>query len=231
MRRLLRWGCLFLAFLLVGYALLRWGGWWKVADVKVIGAHRLSPESLTELTQIVQSANMLRLDIRGVRDRAEADRWVKEVRVECDYLSRTVVIYITEREPVARVGLEGDIEAWVDAEGVLLQSQPLEGAVLRGVRPHWGRVSGEVVAAARALERLDPQLLSLFPTFDATDPDCVVASCHCGTVVRCGPISTLPEKLAILSELWEQHVRGKIDLTAYAEVDLRWDGEIVLKPR
>jgi len=86
-------------------------------------------------------------------------------------------------------------------------------------------------AAARALERLDPQLLSLFPTFDATDPDCVVASCHCGTVVRCGPISTLPEKLAILSELWEQHVRGKIDLTAYAEVDLRWDGEIVLKPR
>lgn len=198
--------------------------------MKVIGALRLSPESLTELTQIVQSANMLRLDIRGVRDRAEADRWVKEVRVECDYLSRTVVIYITEREPVARVGLEGGIETWVDAEGVLLL-QPAEGAALQGVRPRGGRVAPEVVAAARALERLDPQLLSLFPVFDATDPNCVVARSHCGTVVRCGPISTLPEKLAILSELWEQHVRGKIDLTAYAKVDLRWDGGIVLKPR
>ncbi len=229
MTRSVRILCLFLVFLLVSYAVLRWGGWWRVSHVVVLGAHRLAPESLTELTQIVQSANMLRLDIKGVRDRAEEDRWIKEVQVDCDYLSRTVVIYITEREPVARVGLEGGTAVWVDAEGVLLE--PAEGAILVGIRPRAGRVAPEAVVAAQALEAFDSEFISLFPHFDASDPTAVTAQCDCGTVVRFGPIGTLAQKLPILEELCRLHVQGKIDLTAYAEVDLQWDGKIVLKPR
>ena len=228
MTRAFRILCLFLVFLLVGYTALRWGGWWCVSHVIVLGAHRLAPESLTELTQIVQSANMLRLDVKGVRDRAEQERWIKEVQVECDYLSRTVVIHITEREPVARVGLEGGTAIWIDAEGVPLELA--DGARLVGVRPVAGRVPPEAVTAARALEALDSEFISFFPRFDASDPTAVTARCGCGTLVRFGPIGTLAQKLPILEELWRQHMQGKIDLTAYAEVDLRWDG-IVLKPR
>ena len=47
----------------------------------------------------------------------------------------------------------------------------------------------------------------------------------------CGPIGRLPRTLAILKKLWEEHQAGLIDLSAYSEVDLRWEGQIILKPR
>lgn len=227
MTRLLRGLALGLATVLVAVATLRWGGWWRVTEVRVLGAHHLPSESLTELTQIVSSANILRLDLRGIRDRFAAHPWVKDVSVRCHPLSRMVEIYIDEREPVGRVELEGGEAVWVDAEGVVLG--PAEDALLVGVRGTGGRVSQKVAEAAQALEGSGFKAASF--RFDGSDPGCVIAHLPGGVVARCGPIGKLPHVLVILTRLWEQHRAGLIDLSAYSEVDLRWEGQIILKPR
>jgi len=227
--QLIRGLCLFLALCLLGTAVLRWGGWWRVNEVRVLGAHHLPPEYLAELTKIVSSANMLRLDIRGIRDRIIASPWVKDVQVRCHPLSRNVEIFVQEREPVGRVEIEGGRASWVDAEGVVLG--PAEGAVLTGVQVRDGRVAPEVAVAAQALEQTTPDLLAFFPHFNASDPNCVITEGGDGPVVLCGPIGELPHTLAILERLWKEHKAGVIDLSAYSEVDLRWEGQIILKPR
>jgi len=227
--RRLRGLSLGLAIFLVALAVLRWGGWWRVAEVRVLGAHHLPSESLAELTQIVSSANILRLDLRGIRDRFIADPWVKDVRVCCHPLSRKVIIYVSEREPVGRVETEGGSAVWVDAEGVVLG--PADAPMLTGVREKEGRVSPQAAQAAQALERTKSELSPFLPRFDASDPDCVIARSDEGLVVLCGPIGRLPHTLAILKKLWEEHQAGLIDLSAYSEVDLRWEGQIILKPR
>lgn len=215
--------CLVLVALLVGFSVLRWGAWITVDGVRVLGVHHLSSQYVAQLTQIVLGANMLRLDPWGVRERALRDPWVKDARVSYSVFSRVVRIEIREREPVARVQLEGGRTVWIDEEGVVLG--PSSGAVLGGVRTVGGRVSPCVVAGAIALEGLGRTLLEQFPSFDASDPDCVVASGETGLRVLCGPIGELPSALATL----EQVAQAK-DLSAFREVDLRWGSEVILKP-
>ncbi len=230
MIRFLRLASLVSVAILLGYTAVRWGGLWRVERVEILGANQLSASTLTKLSQSVKGANILRLDLEGIKDRVEGERWVKRARIKVDFFARAVVIHITERKPVARIGFEGGTAVWVDDEGVALQ--PADSAVLCGVEPTSGPLPREVVAAAKALEKLDPDFLTLFPCFDASDPDDVVAKSSGGTtVIRCGPIGNLTRKVAILNELWRERGRANLDLTAYAEVDLRWDDEVVLKPR
>jgi len=218
-----RGACLLLIALLIGFAILRWGPWIRVDGVRVRGVHHLSSQYVSQLTRIVLGANMLRLDLRGVRDLTIRDPWVADAQVKRDFLSRVVTIEIREREPVGRVQLEGGRTVWIDAEGVVLG--PAQEAVLGGVRASRGRVTSEVAAAAAALEAWDEVLLDGFSSFDASDPDCVVAHGVSMPTVLCGPIGELPSALATLGQL----SRVK-DLSDYREVDLRWGSEVILKP-
>ncbi|MGC9530286.1 MAG: cell division protein FtsQ/DivIB [Candidatus Bipolaricaulaceae bacterium] len=213
----------------VGVAAVRWGGWWRVSQVTVFGNHHLPSEWLTQLTQIVSGANILRIDLGGIRDWVVKSAWVKDARVSCSLWSRCVKVIVVEREPVGRVQLEGGTAVWVDAEGFVLGSA--EGAALVGVHASnhpARRVHPEVACAAEALRQAGPDFLSSFPVFDASDPANVVAHGAGGLTVQCGPIGKLPQTLAILERLWE---RTEFELAAYAEVDLRWEDQVILKPR
>lgn len=187
-----------------------------------MGAHRVSPGHVAQLTESWTGANMLRLNLKCLRDQALRDPWVKEAQVRRSLFRRRVDIILEEREPVGRVELLEGGCFWVDAEGVLLGTA--SGAVLVGVQAREGRVSREAAQAAQALEGLAPTFLSSFPVFDASDPTRVVArSDNLG--VLCGPIGQLGQTLGILEHLW-----GQLDLSPYTEVDLRWEGEVILKP-
>ncbi len=215
--------CLAVALTLLGLAILRWGGWIRVDGVRVVGVQHLSSQYVSQLTQFVLGANMLRLDLRGVRDRAIRDPWVEDARVARSIVSRVVSIEIREREPVGRVQLEGGRTVWIDAQGVVLGAA--EHAVLVGVRAVGGRVSPEVANAACALASWDHTLLEKFPSFDASDLDCVVARGEGMPEVLCGPIGELPSALATLGQV----ARVK-DLSAFRQADLRWGSEVILKP-
>lgn len=229
MRGTLRFACLGIAVLLLAWGAVRWGGWWRVVEVKVAGDHHLPPEYRTQLTQIVSSANILRLDLRGIRDRIVSLPWVREVQLGVDPVARRVRIYVWEREPVGRVVYEGGTAVWVDNEGVVVG--PADQAWLLVPPGQGGWVPPEVALAAEAVERTNPALLSLIAPIDATDPEAVVASPPSGPLIRLGPISTLPQRLVILGELWEEQLAGRFNFSSYAEVDLRWEGQVILKPR
>jgi len=209
--------------LLIGFTILRWSPWIRVDGVRVQGVHHLSSQYVSQLTRIVLGANMLRLDLRGVRDLAIRNPWVADAQVKRDFLSRVVTIEIREREPVGRVQLEGGRTVWIDAEGVVLG--PAQNAVLSGAQAARGRVSPEVTEAAVALEAWDDTLLDRFSSFDVSDPNCVVAQGASMPTVLCGPIGELPRALATLGQL----SRAK-DLSDFREVDLRWGSEVILKP-
>lgn len=187
-----------------------------------MGAQYSSPEHVAQLTQVLTDANMLRLNLKCLRDLALRDPWVKEAQVRRSLLARRVDIIFVEREPVGRVELKEGGCSWVDAEGVLLGAAP--GAVLVGVQARDGRVSREAARAAQSLEGLAPAFLSSFPIFDASDPASVVAQSD-DLRVLCGPIGQLGQTLGILEHLW-----GQEDLSPYTEVDLRWKGEVILRP-
>lgn len=224
--RLLRVCCIALLALLCTYTILRWGEIFRVEGVRVVGVQHLSSQYVAQLTQIVLGANMLRLDLRGVRDEACRDPWVRDARVKRSFLSRTVEIRIAEREPVGRVQLEGGRTVWVDSEGVVLGAAAEE-AALHGVRLKDGRVPTEAVSALRHLDRTSTALRSTFPHFDASDPDCVVARGPGRPQVLCGPIGTLPTALATLERLVEA---PQVELEVYGRVDLRWGSRVILKP-
>ncbi len=215
--------CLAMIVLIAGFTIVRWGGWIRVDGVRVMGVHHLSSQYVSQLTQIVLGANMLRLDLRGVRDRAIRDPWVDDARVTRDVVSRVVTIEIREREPVGRVQLEGGRTVWIDAQGVVLG--PAEGAALCNVRASEGQVSHAVASAAAALASWDDTLLEKFPSFDASDLDCVVARGDDVPRVLCGPIGELPSALATLMQVDQAK-----DLSEFREVDLRWGSEVILKP-
>lgn len=229
MRGALRFACLALALLLLGGGAIRWGGWWRVVEVKVTGDHHLPPKLRAQLTHIVSSANILRLDLRGFRDRILSLPWVREVQLGVDPVGRRIRIYVWEREPVGRVAYEGGTEVWVDDEGVVVGQADQAWLVVAPGQGGW--VSLEVAQAAEAVEGVDPALLSLIAPINATDPQAVVAEPPLGPRIRFGPIGNLPQRLAILEELWEEQLAGRFNFSSYAEVDLRWEGQVILKPR
>ncbi len=208
-----------LAFSIVSLSVLRWGGWWRVAEV------RLSPTryvALEQLTGFLLGANVLRLELRALHSAIQGDLRVLKAKIRLYPLARRVDVMIEERKPVVAVGLRDGRAFWVDAEGVLLE--PAEQASLVGLMASEGRVAPEAVQAALALARWDVPWRPLYPTFDASDPQQVIARSRDGPTLLLGSIGQLADRLAILRMLWEPE-----NLGTYAVVDLRGEDEVVLK--
>lgn len=219
MIRAVRVGCLVGALLIVTFAAIRWGGWWRVEEVWVSPARYVASE---QLTGILLGANVLRLQTSGLRDQIARDPRVAAVSIRPRPLLKRVDVVIKEREPAVQVRLESGQAVWVDPEGVILE--PAAEARVVGVRREGPRVGPEAVHAARAVATLVPAVRERFSTFDISDPTSVVARGEGVPTVFLGEIGQLGDRLAILAALWE---RGLLE--GYATVDLRVGDEVVLK--
>lgn len=219
MIRAVRVGCLVGALLIVTFAAIRWGGWWRVEEVWVSPARYVASE---QLTGILLGANVLRLQTSGLRDQIARDPRVAAVSIRARPLLKRVDVVIKEREPAVQVRLESGQAVWVDPEGVILE--PAAEARVVGVRREGPRVGREAVQAARAVASLVPAVRERFSTFDISDPTSVVARGEGVPTVFLGEIGQLGDRLATLAALWE---RGLLE--GYATVDLRVGDEVVLK--
>jgi len=217
--RAIRLGCACCSLLIVVYAALRWGGWWRVEEVWVSPTRYVVAE---QLTGILLGANVLRLQTGEIADGIRNDPRVLETKIRVRPFWKRVEVEIKEREPTVQVGLRGGAAVWVDAEGFILE--PATAPVVVGAARAGERVASEAVYAARVVARLSPGVREKFTTFDITDPTNVIASGDRSPTLLLGEIGQLRDHLAILEDLWERW-----RLAECAMVDFRVGDEVILK--
>lgn len=202
------------AFVLV-FVVLRWGGFLRVREVVVFPTRYVAVEKLTG--EII-GANILRLDLRPLCQAISADPRVLRVEVRVSFFLGRVKVEVRERSPAVAVRLTTGETVWVDREGVILAPAERGEVVAKAIG---ARVREEVVEAALSWERLPRALRERFSFLDLSGEE-AVAPGH--PTVLFGEICQVPNKLGILTELWQE---GLVE--GYEVVDLRHAGMVILK--
>src|SRR3990170_1751664 len=207
-----------------------------VADVRVAGTERLSPE-LIRAAAAVEGRNLCTLDLARARALVEAVPAIERAALTRHWPNR-ISIVVKEREPFALVNA-GRLY-WVDGEGVVLGAQPRAvappGPVLSGVEPERMTEGGaglssdrlaQGLAFLRELHRSHAALGAVLSEVDVSHASGPVLYTLDGTEVRLGN-EAWEERLQRLAALLE-------NLTATGEsvasIDLRFQDLIVLRPR
>jgi cell division protein FtsQ len=99
----------------------------SVRTINVEGAQRLNGTRLTELAAVPESSTLLRLDIKGIQSRVEADPWIESVKIQRSFPS-TIVLTVVERQMAIVVDVsssksgEPDLSWLVSRDGFWLGS-------------------------------------------------------------------------------------------------------------
>lgn len=110
--------------LIAGVLAVLGAGTWVVLETPVLGAHAVdvrgaetvAPALVRAEADVVEGTPLARIDLDAIRDRVEEIPQVASVDVRRQW-PRTLVVEVTEREPVARLG--GDDVRLLDGDGVV----------------------------------------------------------------------------------------------------------------
>jgi cell division protein FtsQ len=203
-RRLLSWRPL--ALVAGALALLVLAGWvvWSspllaAREVRLAGAQRVTQDEAAAAVAPELGRPLARLDADAVRQRLEALPEVRSVQVRRGWPS-TVEVRVTERVPVAAVPA-GEAYSLVDAAGVEVE-QAAEPAGLPVVSAETVAAGdAPLLAAARVLQALPPELATQVTGTTAATPDSVVLTLASGAQVVWGSPDESPRKAAVLQVL------------------------------
>ena len=201
-----------------------------LAEVRVAGTERLDPARVRDTADLPLGTSTLRLPLDEARERVEALPLVATAEVRrLDPL--TVLIEVTEREPVAVVR-RGEDAVLVDDEGVVVAAGREPGLpVIRltvGTLPEPGASIDEAPAAANAhtaLSRLPGPVRSLIEAYVARGPDELDLRLTGGTTVRFGRADQVDEKARALGAVIED-LQGR----EVAAIDVRAPSHPVVIP-
>lgn len=201
-----------------------------LAEVRVDGTQRLSPDSVRTAADLELGTSTLRLPLDRARERVEELPLVHTAEVRrVDPL--TVLIDVTERVPAAVV-VHGGRSVLVDGDGVVVAEGREEGLPVIEVAdealPDPGDDLSRTPAAANAhaaLAALPGPVRSLVATYVAEGPDELELRLLDGTRVRFGRAERVDEKAralgAVLDDLQERTVEA---------IDVRAPGRPVVVP-
>lgn len=207
-----------------------------VTGVRVHGAHYLEAARIAAIAGVKDGDDLLRLDPDRCRQALLMDSRIAAARVHHGFL-RTLVIDVTEREPVLLV-LHG-VPWEIDSSGVLLE--PLERGAVADVPLLVGPSFRDVPAGAavrcpeverglqwmRALSQRDLQLSGQISEIDVSDPLRTSLTLMSGTRVVAPTWPPAPQRLAmlrvVLADLGQKHIRAD-------EVDVRFKGQVIVRP-
>ncbi len=195
---------------------LRWSGLLKVQEVKIYPTRYVAVDKLTGR---ILGANILRLDLKPLCEAILRDPRVLHVVTRIDFFHLRVEIDVRERYALVPVGLISGEKFWVDRDGVILELA--EEAHVVGAKAQGEGVGREVVEAALAWERLPRALRERYPVLDLSSGEAVAPG---APALLLGAICQVPEKLGILTTLWQEGL-----LEGYGFVDLRLRDLVILK--
>jgi cell division protein FtsQ len=226
-RRRLRWfvlGALAAVLAVAAVVVLR-SPLLAVDRVEVDGAAYLDRVELADLVRDLEGSSLVSLDLGTVRDRLEADPWVKRARVSRAW-PRTVRIEVVERVPVATY--MGDDQGWriIDSTGAVIAvldpgHQPVDLVTIAAdAAPNIGpgeRTPSAIADAASVAPRLPEALRSQVQRIavGSEGVDLVLGQ----GVVRLGSTDQLRDKL--ISTMVAMEELGPDRLAALSVLDVR----------
>jgi cell division protein FtsQ len=212
--------------ILAGFALVGLVAWaaarsplLDVDHVRIIGATRTTPASITADSGVQTGMAMVDVDEGGAARRLQAVPWILRAHV-ARHWPATVTITVVERVPVAAVPGPAGV-AVVDRTGRVLTSGPvpLGLPLLLGLPPagppgtRVGGRTGDLLAVAQAMP---PQVSQRVAGVAAAEGGQLELRLKPAGVVRLGPPDQLAEKM-----LATQTVLAQVDLTRLAVLDVR----------
>ena len=106
--------------LYVGQKILAQIDFFQVAAIEIQGCKRLSKAEVLELSGVDIHSNLMAIDADNLQSRLEQDDWIELADVSRKWPDR-LIISIRERQPVAMVNLEGELQ-YIDKNGIVFAS-------------------------------------------------------------------------------------------------------------
>jgi cell division protein FtsQ len=214
-------------------------------DVSVFGCTRSDPDAIAAIVHREFNTNILRIDLKRLRSRLQQETWIRRAELR-RILPGSLQIYVQERVPSVIAELGGEL-ALLDEEGFLLDhNDPAYGKLdvpvftgLRGDDAASYKVmqeenSSKVRVGVQVLAELasgSPDYARAVSEIDLSDPANIKLMLVDDTAeVFLGDRDFL-KRFQMLMSSQEQYQELKAQGREIASVDLRFDSQIVFRPR
>jgi cell division protein FtsQ len=180
----------------------------------VEGERRLTTPRVLRIAGVDSDTNVFHLDLGAVEAALRSSPWISDAAVERD-LPSTIRIRITEREPVARVTIDGLVRSVAGDGTVLPAGHP---AGLPEVRASTGALDeGAWSSGARALAAMTPSLRARVDAVIVATEGSLTVRVDAGVTVAYGPPGDTEAKAAALRSILVWAAQGDVSL---ASIDL-----------
>jgi cell division protein FtsQ len=220
-------------------------GGFSLKTVTIIGAAHADVAGLEAIVRRDFPVNVLRIDLDQVRDRLEREAWVEQAEVR-RILPSDLVIQIRERIPEVIFELSGELML-ADRTGILLDRYDpkygkLDVPVFKGMagddpagyRAHQKENSARVVLGQRMLKELEagsPAFVRNISEVDLSDPaDAKLLLVDDTAEILLGDRDFLKRFQTLMANL-SQYRELQAQYQEIASVDLRYEGQIIYRPR
>jgi cell division protein FtsQ len=199
----------------------------EVKKVLVLGWKRVTETQVLTQADVPNKANAFSLDLEAIRSRVEQMEWVRHATVQRVFPD-TVTIKIVEREPVGLARFRGKVYQF-DADAAILDYDPSAGVnfpILDGLRPNdrAGNVR-RVDLYSRVLKELRSQHEVSEIHISGGDEVSIVLSDD-PLLINLGTTD--------FHTRWISYLQQRAEIQKFpetGEVDLRFKGQVILKPR
>jgi len=202
-----------------------------IQSIEVNGAKFLTPDEVRKLTGLSPGTNIFKADLKAAANKIALHPLVKRVEVDRS-LPSTVVIGITERQPVGLVPYRGSFLE-VDQEGYYLAQVPAgyQGSlpVITGIKVDkvklGKKVENELLPGVLSyLAAMGPRLAAQVSEINGSDPANLIMFSLDKVIIKLGDDSRVNEKLAMI----EERLRRKYPVPV-EYIDVSFKGYPVIK--
>ncbi|MBM7855217.1 cell division protein FtsQ [Desulfohalotomaculum tongense] len=136
----------------------------NIRKIEIVGRNQISREKLVKLSGVVLGSNIFKVDLHSGEEKISLLPAVKEVKIKRRFPS-TVVISITEREPMALLAAPGGFIE-LDKEGIYLRQGEfnklflpvITGCRVKEIEPGEKVTEKTVITALEVIDKLPPEL-------------------------------------------------------------------------
>jgi cell division septal protein FtsQ len=236
---------LLVAFLLSVFVYAYTSDKFNIRTITVYGCKEANPERLESIVRKNFPANILRVDLRRLKTRLEREPWVKRVQIR-RVLPSDLIIYVQERSPSVILEFRSELML-ADSDGVMLDRYDpkyghLDVPVFKGVlgedadsyRLYQEENSARIREGLHMLSEIEsgfPRETRKISEVDISDPKNLKLMLVDDTAEVFLGGKDYQKRFRALIENMGQYRELKDQYTEIESIDLRFDGNIIYRPK